>query len=117
MGGLCAKADVDFKSVLELEDNMRTVQVRAELCNRWGYYECVDNIKLLATELHNRGINMQLKCIPMPGGNGEFFLYRCDGEKEKVVFSNNAEKHKSQGAVIGFSIKPSNVGKIADLLM
>ena len=72
---------------------------------------------MLATELKARQVNLRLKCIPMSGGLGEFFLYRCDEGKEKVVFSNNAEKHKSEGAVIGFSIKASNVGKIADLLM
>ena len=117
MGGLCVKEDKDFNNVVECDPSFKVVNVRAEICSSWGYSSKIDNINLLAIEMKNRGVNLKLKCKPMTGGNGEYYIYRSDGEKEQLVFSNNAEKHKSEGAVIGYNIKSTNVGQIADLLM
>jgi len=47
---------------------------------------------------------------PKHGVNGEFFVYKVDGEKKTVVFSNS-EEHKDS-ATVDYSINKKNMDDI-----
>jgi hypothetical protein len=70
-------------------------------------------IKNLVGALNKEGYDVNYTVDPKDGGNGEYYVYivNSDGSK-KIVFSNNKNLHGSQGALIGSSIRSSNVTEV-----
>ncbi len=93
--------------------NGKTVELYAEMCSSWGYGSTKRQVvSQLVKELNTLGYDVTLSCEPMESGDGEFFVYNVINGNKKIIFSNNEELHKSEGAVIGGGIKASNVNDI-----
>jgi hypothetical protein len=66
---------------------------------------------LLMESLLNSGYDINYVINPMPGGNGEYYIYLVLDGKRHVVFSN-LKAHEKEGAVVAKAVDDSNVNDI-----
>ena len=105
-----------YKSVLEKTGEKGKLYMRAVICSSWGFSRKVKSIDLIAEALAESDYELMLNAERSYQGNGEFYLYKVEDDKETLVFSNNKDDAKT-GAVIGGRPDTVSAKEIAALLI
>ena len=97
--------------------NGKTIDVVGEFCDMWGYGRVVQKLKTtLIDNLKSKGYTINYTIKPLPGGKGEYFIYKMEGEKKKIIFSNKEEDQK-EGVIYGGCVTSSNVEEVIKKLI
>ncbi len=112
--GSCASKD---KTVIinkkAPNSNEKSVELFAEICASWGFDEKKAQINnLLVKALLDQGFLVNNHFEKKNGGMGEYFVFKVEQGKKKIVFSNNKSLHEAEGAIISLRISPNNLEAI-----
>ena len=92
------------------ESNGKSIELLAELWSSWGYSGVKEQVYSLMKHMAKKGYEVNFTVDPLSGGNGEFYVYKVNGDSKSIVFSNN-KSHKE--AVYGNRINQLNMEDIA----
>ena len=67
-------------------------------------------------KLSDIGYNVNYTLIPKQGIKGEYFVYKLEGEKRKIIFSNNKKVHGNDNPVFGNQINETNFDSVVKKL-
>lgn len=97
--------------------NGKTLEFLVELCSSWGYGSVVATVeKTLFAELNKLGYEVKFVFEPLPGGNGELFIYETSLNGKRLVFSNDKSKSEKQ-TVIGKNVNKNNLQTVIDSIL
>lgn len=94
------------------------IKLKSTICSSWGYGNKAHSVEEFALYLkQKKNYKVSTEHIPLEGGKGEFYVYQVltDGT-EKIIFSNNKDKHGNQ-AVIGFSLNLNKYDNIIEKII
>lgn len=91
----------------------KDLTIEAEFCASWGYSGIVGQFKsFFLNKLSDIGYNVNYTLIPKQGIKGEYFVYKLEGEKRKIIFSNNKKVHENDNPVFGNQINEENFDSV-----
>ena len=81
--------------------NGKTLNIIGAFCDRWGFTGVASRFKsVLLNGLAKKGYGINYQILALPGGKGEYYIYKEEGGSKKMIFSNNRE-HQKDGAIVG----------------
>lgn len=101
---------------MEIEPK-KVINLTIELCQKWGSnWEKGINSTLVET-LKQRGYLVDTQVNPIQKPSGEYYIYLRKDNEKLIIFSNNSERDKNKGAIIGDEVNTSNVESVISKLM
>lgn len=95
------------------KSNGKNIFITAEFCDIWSFDFDVKKFKnSLIKSLNKCGFTVNYTIIPKLTNNYEYFIYYGEENNKKIIFSNNSNLHKKQGAIIGNEITKKNISEI-----
>ena len=87
-------------------------------CNNWFLPKKIQALeKGLIQDLKNKGYNAKISVEPSDSPSKPYYLYLQKGNSNKLIFSNNANLHKKEGAIIDYSINDFNRKKVVEKII
>ena len=99
----------------------KEINLICEFCANWFLPKKIKALeKGLVQDLKLKGYNTKLTIIPSASPSKPYYLYLTLGNTKKIILSNNAAKHRKEGAIIDYSVNDANrsqvVEKIIDMI-
>ena len=116
----------NIKNIIKMEQNIveentiqpignsngKTLNIIGAFCDRWGFTGVASRFKsVLLNGLAKKGYGINYQILALPGGKGEYYIYKEEGGSQKMIFSNNGE-HQKDGAIVGKNIDESNLTNV-----
>ena len=96
----------------------KEINLICEFCDNWFLPKKVKALeKGLVQDLKAKGYNAKLTIESSNSPSKPYYLYLVLGKTKKIILSNNATKHRKQGAIIDYSINDANRSKVVDLII
>ena len=87
-------------------------------CNNWFLRKKIQALeKGLIQDLKNKGYNAKISVEPSDSPSKPYYLYLQKGNSNKLIFSNNANLHRKEGAIIDYSINDFNRKKVVEKII
>ena len=87
-------------------------------CNNWFLPKKIQALeKGLIQDLKNKGYNAKISVEPSDSPSKPYYLYLQKGNSNKLIFSNNANLHRKEGAIIDYSINDFNRKKVLEKII
>ena len=87
-------------------------------CNNWFLPKKIQALeKGLIQDLKNKGYNVKISVEPSDSPSKPYYLYLQKGNSNKLIFSNNANLHRKEGAIIDYSINDFNRKKVVEKII
>ena len=87
-------------------------------CDNWFLPKKIDALKKgLINDLKNKGYNSKLSIEASNSSSKPYYLYLQKGNYRKLIFSNNANLHRKEGAIIDYSINDFNRKKVVEKII
>ena len=87
-------------------------------CNNWFLPKKIQALeKGLIQDLKIKGYNAKISVEPSDSPSKPYYLYLQKGNSNKLIFSNNANLHRKEGAIIDYSINDFNRKKVVEKII
>ena len=87
-------------------------------CNNWFLPKKIQALeKGLIQDLKNKSYNAKISVEPSDSPSKPYYLYLQKGNSNKLIFSNNANLHRKEGAIIDYSINDFNRKKVVEKII
>lgn len=67
--------------------------------------------------MKNKGYNAKISVEPSDSPSKPYYLYLQKGKLNKLIFSNNANLHRKEGAIIDYCINDFNRKKVVEKII
>ena len=67
--------------------------------------------------MKNKGYNAKISVEPSDSPSKPYYLYLQNGNSNKLIFSNNANLHRKEGAIIDYCINDFNRKKVVEKII
>ena len=91
----------------------KEVNLLCVFCNNWFLPSKIQALeKGLIQDLKNKGYNAKITVEPSDSPSKPYYLYLQKGNSNKLIFSNNANLYRKEGAIIDYCINDFNRKKV-----
>ena len=96
----------------------KEINLICEFCNNWFLPKKIKALENgLIQDLKLKGYNAKLTIEPSNSPAKPYYLYLILGNKKIIILSNNATKHRKEGAIIDYSINDANRSKVVEKII
>ena len=87
-------------------------------CNNWFLPKKIQALeKGLIKDLKDKGYNAKISVEPSNSPSKPYYLYLQSANSKKLIFSNNANLHRKEGAIIDYCINDFNRKKVVEKIV
>ena len=87
-------------------------------CNNWFLPKKIQALeKSLIKDLKDKGYNAKISVEASDSPSKPYYLYLQNGNSKKIIFSNNANLHRKEGAIIDYCVTDANRKKVVQKII